>query len=303
MTERVVFGSRGLVGSAIVRALRATPGGIIDPARRQLDLRDKQSVWDFMHAWQPNEVYLAAATVGGIQANIDRPGDFIADNLRIQTNVIEACMLYGAKLCFLGSSCIYPRDCPQPMREVDLMTGPLEETNRSYAIAKLAGIEMVRAFSKQHGLRAVCLIPPNLYGPNDNFGEEGHMVPMLIERFEQARGVLADAPEVVVWGTGTPRRELMHVDDLAAACVHFMAVHEDPEPINVGTEAEYSVGYIAKTIADVVGFKGEIRFDSSKPDGMPRKLMSSTKAYSLGWRPTISLVEGLHRTVAWYREP
>ena len=292
-----VAGHRGLVGSAICRALG---GRVVTRERHELDLRHWGRTMSFFELERPNEVYLAAGTVGGIQANATYPATFIHDNLQIQTNVIEGCHRVNAKLLFLGSSCIYPRDAVQPIVEEAIGTGPLEPTNEAYAWAKLAGIAMVKAYRKQYGLRGICLMPTNLYGPNDNFDlTSSHLVPGLMARMYQA--AWDTASKFYVWGTGTPRRELMHVDDLARACVKLMAEYEGEEIVNVGTGEDHTIREIAYRIADLVPFHGEILFDHSKPDGTPVKRLDVQRIHAMGWKAEIPLERGLAETYAWWR--
>ena len=294
-----IAGHTGLVGSALVRRLTGH-ADIVTRSRSELDLRREDFVWWLLQRERPDHVYLAAAMVGGIQSNIDRPADMILDNLDIQTSVINACREMGVKrLCFLGSSCIYPRDCPQPIQEDYLLSGPLEESNRAYAVAKLAGVEMCRAYAAQHGLVSVCLMPCNLYGPHGFRGTQAtHVVPMLIERFHRAK-VQRD-PCVTVWGSGRPMREFMHVDDLTDAAVHFMEHPDPPQIVNIGTGAEISIHGLATLIAEIVGYDGDIAFDHTKPDGTPRKVLDVSRASRAGWNATIGLTEGLERTYRWY---
>lgn len=296
-----VAGHRGLVGSAIVRALhRHGFANILTRSRSELDLRDRQTVWRFFEAERPEYVYLAAAKVGGILANSTYPVEFLEDNLYIQLNVISAARAFGVKkLLFLGSSCIYPRLAPQPIREEHLLTGPLEPTNQPYAIAKIAGIELVNAYRKQYGVLFISAMPTNLYGPGDNFDlETSHVLPALIYKMHKAK-VLGDET-VTVWGSGTPRREFLYVDDLAEACLFLMEHYEDSIPINVGTGEDLSIRELAELIREVVGFRGEIVFDPSNPDGTPRKLLDVSRITALGWRPCTSLREGIKMTYRWY---
>jgi GDP-L-fucose synthase len=297
-----VAGHRGLAGSAIVRELeRKRFAGLVLRMSSELDLRDQTAVRAFFESERPEVVILAAAKVGGIHANSTYPADFIRDNLQIQTNVIDSAWRAGVrKLCFLGSSCIYPKHAAQPMREDALLTGPLEPTNEWYAIAKIAGIKMCQAYRRQHGFDAISLMPTNLYGPGDNFDRlNSHVLPALIRRFYEAteRG----DPEVVVWGTGRPRREFLHVDDLAAAVVHLMQHYSDVEPVNVGCGADVAIADLAALVAKVVGFGGRISFDPTKPDGTPRKLLDIGKVRGLGWQPSIGLERGIAETYAWFR--
>ncbi len=297
-----VAGYRGLVGSAIVRRLQSAGFGsqLVLRTRAELDLTDARAVRDFFDAERPTHVYLAAARVGGILANSTFPADFIRDNLLIQTSVIDAAHRSGAeKLLFLGSSCIYPRLAPQPIREDALLTGPLEPTNSAYAIAKIAGLEMVRAYRTQHGMKAISAMPTNLYGPGDNFDlASSHVLPALIRKFVDAKERGDD--QVLVWGTGTPRREFLHVDDLADACVYLMDRYDDALPLNIGWGQDVSIRELAETVRDAVGFRGELAFDSSKPDGTPRKLLDVSKMTELGWHASIALQDGVRATVAWY---
>lgn len=298
-----VAGHRGLVGSAIVRRLKEEGrADLLLRTRQELDLTDPAAVDAFFREERPARVYLAAAKVGGIQANKDRPGDFIRENLAIQLNVLDAARRHGVeKLLFLGSSCIYPKHAPQPLREEHLLTGPLEPTNRSYAIAKIAGIEMCQAYWRQHGCRFVSAMPTNLYGPGDNFDlETSHVLPALLRKFHEAR--VRGEPTVTVWGSGTPRREFLHVDDLADACVLLMERWESPEIVNVGTGEDISILELARLVRDVVGAEVEIVLDRSRPDGTPRKLLDVSRLGSLGWTPRIGLREGLERTYAWFLE-
>ena len=296
-----VAGHRGMVGAAIHRRLLASGfPSIVTRTRQELDLRDQDAVNAFFAAERPDYVFLAAAKVGGILANSTCPAEFIRDNLAIQTNVIHAAWRHGVqKLLFLGSSCIYPRLAPQPMREEHLLTGPLEPTNEPYAIAKIAGLKMVEAYRRQYGFRGVSLMPTNLYGPGDNFDlETSHVLPALIRKFHDAKANRAD--EVTVWGTGQPRREFLHVDDLADAAVFLMGSDDAPELINVGTGEDLPISDLAEMIREVVGFAGRIRYDTSMPDGAPRKLLDVSRMTSLGWRPRIPLRDGIARTCAWF---
>ncbi|MEO5367056.1 MAG: GDP-L-fucose synthase [Magnetococcus sp. WYHC-3] len=296
-----VAGHRGLVGSALVRVLeRRGHRRLLLRSRQELDLADAVAVDGFFQQERPAWVFLAAARVGGIHANSTYPADFILSNLRIQCNVIESAHRHGAhKLIFLGSSCIYPRLAPQPMQEVSLLSGPLEPTNQWYAIAKIAGILTCQAFRRQHGFSAISLMPTNLYGPHDNFHpENAHVLPSLIRRFHEAK-VRGDA-QVVVWGSGTPRREFLHVDDCAEACL-FLAEHYDDEAIiNVGVGADQTIRELAEMVRDVVGFPGELVFDPSRPDGTPRKLLDVSRLNALGWRPRIGLREGIEDAYRWF---
>ena len=296
-----VAGHRGLVGSAIVRALKAAGRGpIVTRSRSELDLTDARGVDALFAAERPSHVILAAAKVGGIKANDSYPADFIRDNLAIQTNVIHSAWVHGVrKFVFLGSSCIYPRLAPQPMKEEHLLTGALEPTNQWYAVAKIAGIKMAQAYRRQYGFDAISLMPTNLYGPGDNFSIEGsHVLPALIRRIHEAK--VAGAPEVVIWGTGTPMREFLHVDDLAQATVFLMDHYSGEEIVNVGTGTDVTIADLARTIAEVVGYQGALSFDASKPDGAPRKLLDVTKARNLGWEAQIELIAGVRASYQWF---
>jgi GDP-L-fucose synthase len=299
-TSRVfVAGHAGLVGSAIAQKLRSDDfDDVIVQSHDDLDLARTREVDAFFAQRRPEYVFLAAALVGGIHANSTRGGEFIRDNLLIQTNVIEACRRFGVKkLLFLGSSCIYPRLAEQPIREDALLTGPLEPTNEPYAVAKIAGITMCRAYRRQYGLRSVCLMPANLYGPNDRFDtDDSHVLPALIRKFHAAKAEGAD--HVTLWGSGTARREFLHVDDLAAAAVMAMQSDAELDLLNVGTGREISIRELARLVAQAAGFAGEVRFDVSRPDGTPRKLLDSSRIAGLGWRPTIDLEAGIRRTTA-----
>jgi len=298
-----VAGHRGLVGSAIVRQLQALGfSNLLLRSRDQLDLTDSTAVRDFFHEARPEYVFDAAARVGGIWANDRYPADFIRDNLNIQNNLIHSAWEAGAsKFLFLGSSCIYPKFSPQPMNEEYLLTGELEPTNEWYAVAKIAGIKMCQAYRVQHGFNAISLMPTNLYGPGDNFDlETSHVLPALIRKFHEAKR--DGAAEVTVWGTGTPRREFLYVDDLAAAAVFLMENYDDPAIINVGVGEDTSIAELAGLVAGVVGFTGRIGYDRDKPDGTPRKLLDVSRLRSLGWSPRWGLEEGIRATYAWYLE-
>jgi GDP-L-fucose synthase len=298
-----VAGHRGLAGSAIVRALRAAGyERLLLRTREELDLTERDAVERFFAAERPEYVFLAAAKVGGILPNNKYPADFIRENLLIQTHVIDAAYRHGTKkLLFLGSSCIYPKLAPQPMSESCLLTGPLEPTNSAYAVAKIAGIEMCDAYRRQFGFDCLSLMPTNLYGPGDNFDPEtAHVLPALLHKFHDAKQ--RGAGEVVVWGTGAPRREFMHVDDLADAALYLMRRPTEHTLVNVGVGKDISIRELAELIRDVVGFTGQIRFDSAKPDGTPRKLLDVSRLHSLGWRARISLRAGIAATYRWYVE-
>eukprot|EP00252_Welwitschia_mirabilis_P008236 TRINITY_DN1998_c0_g1_i1.p1 TRINITY_DN1998_c0_g1~~TRINITY_DN1998_c0_g1_i1.p1 ORF type:complete len:325 (+),score=85.33 TRINITY_DN1998_c0_g1_i1:202-1176(+) len=298
-----VAGHRGLVGSAIVRKL-AKEGfdNLLLRTHSELDLTRQAAVEKFFEEERPTYVIVAAAKVGGIHANNTYPADFIAINLQIQTNVIDASYKNGVKkLLFLGSSCIYPKFAPQPITEDSLLTGPLEPTNEWYAIAKIAGIKMCQAYRIQYNWDAISGMPTNLYGPNDNFhAQNSHVLPALIRRFHEAK--VGGAKEVVVWGTGSPLREFLHVDDLADAVIFLMDKYSDLPHVNMGSGSEVTIKELAELVKEVVGFEGELKWDSTKPDGTPRKLMDSSKLASMGWKPKISLRDGLIDTYKWYVE-
>ncbi len=334
-----VAGHRGLVGAAILRKLKAEGfEQIITRTRQELDLRDQAAVNRFFEAERPEYVFLAAAKVGGILANHTYPADFIRDNLQIQTNVIDAAYRYGTrKLLFLGSSCIYPKHAPQPIKETYLLTGALEPTNEWYAVAKIAGLKMCQAYRRQYGFNAICLMPTNLYGPGDNFDlYTSHVLPALIRKFHLAKlaeqgaveAILADEqeygpipedvlhhlglqrengkliqiarPKVILWGTGTPRREFLHVDDLADACLFLMRHYDEEEIINVGVGKDISIRELAELVAEIVGFQGEIVYDTTKPDGTPRKLLDISRLTATGWRPKLSFRDGIRQVYNWY---
>jgi GDP-L-fucose synthase len=297
-----VAGHRGLVGGAVLRHFEDTEfTRLITRTSSELDLRDAAGVEAFFATERPATVVMAAAKVGGIMANSTYPADFLSDNLRMQVNVLDAAARHGTtKLLFLGSSCIYPKLAPQPIREDSLLTGPLEETNDAYAIAKIAGVLQVQALRRQHGVHYISAMPTNLYGPGDNFHpQNSHVLPGLIRRFHEAK--LTNAPRVTVWGTGTPLREFLHVDDLARACLFLLEYYDEPGPINVGVGQDLSIRELAEMVADIIGYDGELEFDTSKPDGTPRKLLDVGKLHGLGWRAGIELREGLEQTYAWYQ--
>lgn len=296
-----VAGHRGLAGSAILRRLKAEGySNLVVAPREQLDLRVENAVDAFFENNHPEYVFLAAAKVGGILANSTRPAEFLHDNLAIQTNVIAAAKTYGVrKLMFLGSSCIYPKFAPQPIREEYLLTGELEPTNEAYAIAKIAGIKMCQAYRTQYGFSAISLMPTNLYGPGDNFDlANSHVLPALLRKFHEA--VVSGAPEVMIWGSGTPRREFLHVDDLADAALFLMQRYDSGDIVNVGTGEDLTIAELARTIANVTGFQGRLAFDASKPDGTPRKLLDVSRLTGLGWKAGIALEEGIRGTYRWY---
>jgi GDP-L-fucose synthase len=295
-----VAGHRGLVGSAIVRKLRREGyANVLARSRAELDLLDQRAVHAFFAEQRPEFVFVAAARVGGIEANRSHQSEFLYENLVIAVNVIHAAAERGVeKLLFLGSSCIYPRDAPQPMEEESLLTGPLETTNEGYAIAKIAGLKLCEFYSRQHGKRFISAMPTNLYGPGDNFHPvDSHVIPGMMRRFHEA--ATTDAPEVTVWGSGRPRREFLHVDDLADALYVLMMSYDQPQFINVGTGEDCTIAELAQTVAQIVGFEGRILFDRSKPDGMPRKLLDVSRVRDLGWAPRIPLREGLRSTYQW----
>ena len=292
----LVLGASGMVGSAIAAQLRVQGHTLITPSSKDVDLTNQEAVrWLFRQA-KPDYVFLAAAKVGGILANSTQPAAFIFSNLAIQTNVMEAAYKANVKkLLFLGSSCIYPRACPQPIKEEYLLTGPLEPTNEAYAIAKIAGIKMAQAFNKQLGTRFISVMPTNLYGPGDHYDlQNSHVLPALLRRFHEAKA--SGAEGVTLWGTGVPKREFLHVSDLASACLMLMESYEGSDPINVGSGEEVSIYMLALTIAVAVGYEGGIAWDSSKPDGTPRKLLDSSRMRALGWAPSIGLEEGIRST-------
>lgn len=297
-----VAGHNGLVGKALVRKLHSEGyHQLLVRSSQELDLRNQQAVYDFFQSEKPDYVLLAAAKVGGIKANMDYPADFIYDNLMIEANIIHAAYLAGVKkLLFLGSSCIYPRDCPQPMLESYLLTSPLEWTNEPYAVAKIAGIKMCQAYNRQYGTRFIACMPTNLYGPNDNFNlTTSHVFPALIRKFIEAKE--QGLPQVTVWGTGKPRREFLHVDDLAAAALFLLRNHEGNDIVNVGCGTDISIGEFAHLVSQVVGYEGQIVFDPSYQDGTPQKLLDIGKIRQMGWEPQISLEEGIRQVATWYR--
>jgi GDP-L-fucose synthase len=297
-----VAGHTGMVGSAIVRRLQERGcKDILTKTHAQLDLCDQAAVHDFFLQERPGFVFLAAAKVGGILANSSHPADFLYQNLAIQTNVIHSAWRSGAKkLLFLGSSCIYPRLAPQPIKEEYLLTGPLEPTNEAYAIAKIAGLKLAAAYRSQYGFSTISLMPTNLYGPGDNFDlQSSHVLPAMIRRFHDAKH--ANSREVVLWGTGKPRREFLHVDDLANAACFLMENYDEPGLLNIGTGEDMEIAELAALVARVAGYRGQIVFDSSKPDGTPRKLLDVSRVHALGWRARIRLEEGIASTYQWYR--
>lgn len=298
-----VAGHCGLVGAALCRALHNMGvTDIVTKTHAELDLTDQAAVKDFFSTERPSFVFLAAAQVGGIHANNSWPADFIRDNLLIQSNVIDSAYQTGTKkLLFLGSSCIYPKLCAQPMKEEYLLTGPLEPTNEWYAVAKIAGIKMCQAYRKQYGFDAISLMPTNLYGPGDNFDlETSHVLPALLRKFHEAK--LHDEEAVEIWGSGTPLREFLHVDDLASACIFLMEHYSSAKIINVGSGEEISIGNLATLVGEVVGFDGTLRFNTQMADGTPRKLLDVSRLKALGWKNSISLTRGLADTYAWFLE-
>ena len=298
-----VAGHRGLVGAAIVRRLREEGyDNLVTRTSRELDLREQGAVREFFERERPEYVFLAAARVGGILANDTWPADFIYQNLMIEANVIESARLSGvAKLLFLGSTCIYPRMAPQPLKEEYLLTGPLEPTNEWYAVAKIAGIKLCQAYQRQYGARFISAMPTNLYGPGDNFDlESSHVLPALIRKFHEAR--TSGAATVTLWGTGTPLREFLHVDDCAAACLFLMHNYDGEGIVNIGVGKDLSIAELAELVGKVVGFTGKIVYDPGKPDGTPRKLVDATRIHQLGWRAGIPLEAGVRMTYEWYLE-
>jgi len=297
-----ISGHRGLVGSALLRRCELLGfRNLVLRNHADLDLTDQTVVNAFFAAERPEYVFHAAGIVGGIHANNSRPAEFIRDNLQMATNVIDAAWRHGArKLLFLGSSCIYPKLAPQPLREDYLLTGALEPTNEWYAMAKLAGLKMCQAYRRQYGFDAIAVLPTNLYGPGDNFDlQSAHVLPALLRKIHEARHT--QAPSVSIWGSGNPRREFMHVDDLADACLYLMMQYQDAEPINIGWGQDVSIRELAETLARIIGFEGGFQFDASKPDGTPRKLLDTTRLRQLGWQPRIDLQSGLSTTYQWYR--
>jgi GDP-L-fucose synthase len=296
-----VAGHRGLVGSALTRRLKADGfSNILTATRDQLDLRDQAAVSYWFKANRPEYVFLVAGTVGGILANSTRPAEFIYDNMLIHATVVQAAHLYGVKkLLYLGSSCIYPREAPQPMAEEALLTGALEPTNEPYAVAKIAGIKLCQAYRKQYGSNFISAMPTNLYGPNDNFElSSSHVVPALIRKFHEAK--LAGLPTVTVWGSGTPRREFLHVDDLADACVFLMRNYNEPGHVNIGTGRDLTIAELAELVRNIVYPQARIEFDTSKPDGAPRKLLDVTRLHALGWHHRIELQGGIASAYQWF---
>ena len=298
-----IAGHRGLVGSAIWRHLTARGfTRLVGRTSAELDLRNRDATFAFFADVRPRYVVLAAARVGGIMANATEPAGFLSDNLRIQVNVLDAAAAHAVeRLLFLGSSCIYPKYAPQPITQDSLLTGPLEPTNEAYAIAKIAGLFQVQAVRRQLGLSWISAMPANLYGPNDNFDlATSHVLPALVRRFHEA--VRSGIQEVTLWGTGAPRREFLHVDDLAAACLTLLESYDDPAPVNIGTGEDLSIRDLASLVADVTGYTGTITWDATHPDGTPRKLLDSSRVRSLGWRPAVDLKDGIRATYRWFSE-
>ena len=296
----VVAGGTGLAGSAIVRAFEKSGADVIGVNRSVVDLLDREATIAYVKKIKPSIIVDAAAKVGGIGANNTFPVEFLVDNTRIQSNLMEAAHVAEVeRFVFLGSSCIYPRDCAQPIKEEYLLTGPLEQTNSAYAVAKIAGIELIKSYRKEYNHRWISLMPTNLYGPRDNFDlQHAHVLPALIRRFVEAKNTGAE--KVVLWGTGSPKREFLHVDDLARAVVMASSKYDGNEHINIGTGEDLTIKELAELISRLAGFQGVIEWDSSKPDGTPRKVLDVTKAKSLGWSPEISLEDGIASTIEWY---
>lgn len=296
-----ICGHTGLVGNAALRVLKEKGyQNLITRTFEELDLRDQKKLDRFMQEERPEYIFLFAARVGGIKANIDFPAEFLYDNIMIEANVIQASFKYKArKLLFLASSCIYPRNCPQPLKEEYILTGKFEPTNEGYALAKIAGIKLCEYYNKQFKTDFICLVPTNLYGPNDNFNSEyAHVLPALIRRFHEAK--INKNPSVTVWGTGRPKRELMYVDDLADACLYFMKNYDQNEIVNIGLGEDICIKDLSFLIKDIVGFTGKIIFDRSKTDGMPQRLLDITQATKIGWKAKTKLTEGIKMTYAWY---
>ncbi|MFF7177603.1 NAD-dependent epimerase/dehydratase family protein [Streptomyces sp. NPDC008121] len=296
-----VAGHRGLVGAAVARRLTADGHDVITRTRAELDLRDAAATAAFLAETRPDAVVLAAAKVGGIMANSTYPVQFLEENLQIQLSVVAGAHAAGVeRLLFLGSSCIYPKLAPQPIHEDALLTGPLEPTNEAYALAKIAGIVQIQAYRKQYGAAYISAMPTNLYGPGDNFDlETSHVLPALIRRFHEARE--DGREEIVLWGSGTPRREFLHVDDLASACAVLLRTYDGDEPVNIGCGEDLTIRELAETVADVTGFRGRLAWDTAKPDGTPRKLLDVSRLSGLGWKPSIGLRDGIASTYAWWR--
>lgn len=302
-TKIFIAGHRGLVGSALVRLYEQKPEfDILTRTRDELDLLDREQVRSFFAEQRPQQVILAAARVGGIKANASHQVEFLLHNLRIQNNVIEAAADHDAeRLLFLGSSCIYPKQCPQPIKEEYLLTSPLEPTNEGYALAKISGLKLCQYYHRQYQRRFISAMPSNLYGPRDNFDlETSHVLPALIRKFHEAKE--GGQPHVMLWGTGTPRREFLFVDDLAAACFELLENYDSDLPVNVGLGRDVTIAEVAGVVRDIVGYQGEIQWDDSKPDGTPRKLMDTSRLTEFGWQPATSLQDGIRLTYDWFRE-
>jgi GDP-L-fucose synthase len=297
-----IAGHRGLVGSAVVRELDSRGVIWIGRSHNELDLLDRSAVFDFIKSEKPTQVLVAAAKVGGIAANDSLPVEFLTDNIRLAANVIDACHAADVpKVLFLGSSCIYPRLAPQPIREEYLLTGPLEPTNESYALAKISGLKLVQAYRRQYGRHWISAMPTNLYGPGDNFDlTSSHVLPATIRKFHEAKQN-GDA-YVSMWGSGSPMREFLHVDDLAKACLFLLENYDDESPINVGTGTDVTIAELAEIVKSVVGFEGQIQWDSSKPDGTPRKLLDTSRITQFGWKPIFTLEDGIRETYEWFKE-
>ena len=295
-----VAGHRGLVGSAVTRLLHSRGIETLGRSSRELDLRERADVFDYLLEERPSHVVLAAAKVGGIVANNTAPADFLSDNLRIQVNVMDAAQAAGVdRLLFLGSSCIYPRLAEQPIRESSLLTGPLEPTNDAYAIAKIAGILQVQALRRQHGVHYISAMPTNIYGPGDNFDlESSHVLPAMIRRMHIAK--VQQDPYVTMWGTGSPRREFLHVDDLARACLFLLESYDEADTINVGVGRDVAIKELADLVQRIVGYEGELRWDTSRPDGTPRKLLDVSRLTARGWQASIALEDGIRETYSWF---
>ncbi len=296
----LVAGGSGLVGSAIVRELKRLNKDVVGISSKDVDLLDRKKTFEFINNLKPTAIIDSAAKVGGIGGNNSYPVEFLSQNLQIQSNLMDAAHAAKvSKFVFLGSSCIYPKDCAQPMKEEYLLTGALEQTNSAYAVAKIAGIELIKSYRKEYGYKWISVMPTNMYGPNDNFDlENGHVLPVLIRKFIEAKR--SDSGKVTLWGSGSPLREFLHVDDLAKAIVLCMDKYDDSRQINIGSGQEVSIKDLADKISKAVGFSGEISWDSSKPDGTMRKILDSSKIADLGWKPLISLDQGIASTVEWY---
>lgn len=297
-----VAGHRGLVGSALVRAIEQTGEHTwIGQTRQELNLLDRHAVFAFVKKEKPDWVIIAAAKVGGIHANSTYPVDFLSENLQIETNIIDACHAANTeRVLFLGSSCIYPKNCPQPIKEEYLLTGPLEPTNEAYALAKISGLKLIEAYRKQYGHNWISAMPTNLYGPGDNFDlQNSHVLPALIRKFHEAQ--ILGLPNVKLWGTGNPRREFLHADDLAAACLHLLENYSGEVALNIGTGSDLSISELAAMVAEITGFRGETIWDSGNPDGTLRKLLDNARISETGWKPTINLLDGVRETFNWYK--